>query len=87
MARGLEEKLGLIVMKNCEEQGKKIEETIPNIEGEDHLKYEWIDLDKIDEYNLLPIAVKEILKKGEYPTHKINIGENECLNLNLTNLT
>ena len=28
MARGLEEKLGLIVMKNCEEQGKKIEETI-----------------------------------------------------------
>ena len=57
------------------EEDKKIEETIQNIEGENHLKYEWIDLDKIDEYNLLPIAVKEILKKGEYATHKINIGE------------
>ena len=59
------------------EQDKKIEETIQNIEGEDHLKYEWIDLDKIDEYNLLPVAVKEILKKGEFPVHKINIDKKE----------
>ena len=56
------------------EEDKKIETTIKNIEGEDNLTYEWIDLNKIDEYNILPIALKDILKKGEYPTHKINIG-------------
>ena len=59
------------------EKDKKIEETLQNIEGEDHLKYEWIDLDKIDEYNLLPKATKEILKNGKFPVHKINIDSKE----------
>ena len=55
------------------EQDQIIEDTIKNIEGKEYLKYEWLDLDKLDEYNLLPIAAKEILKNGKFPVHKINI--------------
>ena len=54
------------------EEDKKIEETIKNIEGEENLRYEWIDLDKIDEYNLVPHSLKEILKKKKFPVHIIN---------------
>lgn len=36
------------------EEDKKIEYTLKNNEGEDFLQYEWLDLDKIDEYPLLP---------------------------------
>jgi len=59
------------------EEDQKIEYTLKNIEGKEHLKYEWIDLDKIDECNLLPIAAKEILKDGKFPVHKINIDTKE----------
>lgn len=54
------------------EEDKKIEETIKNIEGKEYLKYEWLDLDKIDEYPIKPQIIREILKNGEYPVHKIN---------------
>ena len=54
------------------EEDKKIECTLHNVEGKDYLQYEWIDLNGIDEYNLLPICLKEILKEKEFPTHKIN---------------
>lgn len=40
---------------------------------QDHLQYEWIDLDQIDKYPLMPESMKEILKKGQFPVHKINI--------------
>lgn len=43
-----------------------------NIEGKDYLHYEWLDLDKIDEYKLLPVISKEILKERKFPVHKIN---------------
>ena len=33
-----------------DEEDKKIEYTLKNIEGEDWLKYEWLDISKIDEY-------------------------------------
>ena len=56
------------------EEDKKIEDTIKNIEGKEYLQYEWLDLGKIDEYPLLPEAIKEVLKNGEFPVHKINIG-------------
>jgi len=36
------------------------------------LQYEWLDLKKIDEYPLLPGAVKNILKENKFPIHKIN---------------
>lgn len=54
------------------EEDKKIEYVMKNIEGKDYLQYEWIELNRIDEYSLLPIAVKDILKENKFPTHKIN---------------
>lgn len=54
------------------EEDKKIEYTIKNIEGKDYLQYEWIELDRIDGYPLLPKAVKDILKENKFPIHKIN---------------
>ena len=54
------------------EEDKKIEYTMKNIEGKDYLQYEWIDLDSIDEYPLLPIAIKDVLKENKFPIHKIN---------------
>lgn len=54
------------------EEDKKIEYTMKNIEGKDYLQYEWIELDRIDEYPLLPRAVKDVLKKNKFPIHKIN---------------
>ena len=54
------------------EEDKKIDYTIKNIEGKDYLQYEWVDLDKLDEYNLLPICLKEILKMKDFPVHMIN---------------
>lgn len=54
------------------EDDKKIEYPMKNIEGEDSLQYEWIDINKINEYPLLPRAVKDILKENKFPIHKIN---------------
>ena len=54
------------------EEDKHIEDTIKNIEGKEFLTYEWLDLDKIDEYPLKPEAIKQILKNGKFPVHKIN---------------
>lgn len=54
------------------DEDKKIEYTLKNMEGKDHLQYEWLDLDKIDEYPLVPKTVKDILKENKFPVHKIN---------------
>lgn len=53
----------------------KILEPIKNCEGKDYLQYEWLDIDKIDNYNLLPQISKKLLKENKFPTHKINIDE------------
>lgn len=55
------------------DEDKKIEDTLQNIEGKDYLQYEWIDLNKIDEYPLKPSVLKEVLKESKLPVHKINI--------------
>lgn len=55
------------------DEDKKLESTLQNIEGKDYLQYEWIDLDKIDEYPLRPDVLKEVLKESKFPVHKINI--------------
>lgn len=55
-----------------EQEDKNITETMKNLEGKDYLKYEWIDLDKIDECPLKPTVVKNILKEKKYPVHKIH---------------
>ena len=55
-----------------DENDKKIEYTMKNIEGKNYLRYEWLDLEKIDEYPILPKIIKEVLKENKFPTHKIN---------------
>ena len=54
------------------EEDKKIEYTLKNMEGKDYLQYEWLNLDQIEEYPLLPKIVKEVLKENKFPVHKIN---------------
>ena len=44
------------------EEDKKIDYVMKNIEGKDYLQYEWIELDRIEEYKLLPKVLKEFLK-------------------------
>lgn len=55
-----------------EEEDKKIEYTLKNIEGKDYLQYEWIELEKLNDYPLVPKVVKEVLMEGKYPVHRIN---------------
>jgi len=55
-----------------DDEDKKIEYTLKNVEGKDYLQYEWLDLNNIEDYPLLPVAVKEILRDGEFPVHWIN---------------
>ena len=54
------------------EEDKKIIETIHNVEGEDELRYDWIDLDKINEYPLKPDILKDLLRNNKYLGHGIN---------------
>lgn len=56
----------------ADEEDKKINYTMHNSEGKEYLQYEWIDIDRIDEYNLLPKCLKEIVKSKKFPIHKIN---------------
>ena len=56
-----------------EEKDKLIEETLDNIEGKEYLKYYWLDTRKLDEYDIKPKVIKNMLKENKYPIHKINI--------------
>ena len=47
------------------------ENSLHNIEGKEYLNYEWIDLDEIDKYNIVPACLKEILKQKQFPVHRI----------------
>ena len=59
------------------DEDKKIEYIMYNMEGKEYLRYEWLDLEKIDEYNILPHCVNKILNKKDYPLHIINYDINE----------
>lgn len=54
------------------DEDKEIEYTLKNKEGKDYLQYEWLDLNKIEEYPLYPKAIQTILKEQKFPIHKIN---------------
>ena len=56
-----------------EDKDKLIEDTLSNIEGNDYLKYYWIDSKDIDNVDIKPKVIKDILKDGKYPVHKMNI--------------
>lgn len=55
------------------EEDKQITDIIKNVEGKEYLQYEWLDLNKIEQYPVKPKIVKEILKEKVFPVHKINI--------------
>ena len=55
-----------------EEEDKKIEYTLKNIEGREYLEYRWIDLDEIDNCVIKPDAIKNVLKNKSFPCHVIN---------------
>ena len=55
-----------------DEKKKKINTTMHNKEGKEYLQYEWLDLNEIDKYNLLPLCLKDILKQKQFPVHVIN---------------
>lgn len=54
------------------EEDKKINYTMHNAEGKEYLQYEWLDLDRIEEYNILPNCLKKVLKSKNFPVHMIN---------------
>lgn len=54
------------------EEDKKIDYTLKNIEGKDHLQYEWLELEKIENYPIWPESIKQMLKEKVFPVHKIN---------------
>ena len=54
------------------DEDKKIIDSIKNIEGEDELRYDWIDLDKIEEYTLKPQILKSMIKNKNFSIHEIN---------------
>ena len=55
-----------------DDEDKKIIDSIKNIEGEDELRYDWIDLDKIEQYPLKPQILKRMIKKRCFSIHEIN---------------
>lgn len=55
-----------------DKEDKKIEYTLKNIEGKKYLEYEWLDINRIEQYPLFPEVVKQILKENKFPTHRIN---------------
>lgn len=73
-AKGLKyhEIMFIYKLEFVDENDKKIEDTIKNIEGKDYLKYEWIDLEKIEEYPIKPQIIKDMLKQKQFPAHIIN---------------
>lgn len=54
------------------DEDKNITYTLKNIEGKEYLQYEWIDIEQLDNYNVVPEAIKGILKENKFPIHKIN---------------
>ena len=55
-----------------DDEDKKIIDSIKNIEGEDELRYDWIDLDKIEEYPLKPQILKNMIINNRFSIHEIN---------------
>ncbi len=55
------------------EDDKKKQETLNNVEGKDYIIYEWLDIDKLNSYPLRPNIIKEVLRSNNLPVHKLNI--------------
>lgn len=58
----------------CDEEDKKIEHAMENVEegGESDIHYEWIDINDLEKCHLKPQKIIDVIKNGEYPVHLIN---------------
>lgn len=58
----------------CDEDDKKITNTLHNIEGgkDEDVYYEWIKICDIDNYDIRPSIIRDALKNGNFPVHLIN---------------
>ena len=58
----------------CDEEDKKIEHAMENVEegGERDIHYEWIDINDLEKCHLKPQKIIDVIKNGEYPVHLIN---------------
>lgn len=61
----------LFVQEAKMKQEKDIQNVYQNLEGKKHLQYEWVDIKQLDQINLKPKVIKDILKKGQFPIHYI----------------
>lgn len=59
------------------EEDKKIEYAMHNAEGKEYLEYRWLDIDKIEEYNIVPECLNDILKNKDIPIHIVNKGRED----------
>lgn len=48
----------VIRIANSKVDDKKIDYTMHNVEGKEYLQYEWLDLDKIEEYKFRKLIIK-----------------------------
>ena len=55
-----------------DEKDKNIEYSLTNLEGEDWIKYDWLELEKIDTLPLKPYVFRQMLKENKFPMHRIN---------------
>lgn len=58
----------------CEEEDKKIECAMENVEegGKSNVHYEWIDINDLEKRQLRPQKIIAAIKDGGYPVHLIN---------------
>ena len=55
-----------------DDDDKKIEETLKNIEGREELEYQWVEIGEFDKYDIRPLVVKQVLANGVFPLHVVN---------------
>lgn len=60
----------LVDFTNLED--RTIEYPLENAEGKKFLQYEWLDINTIENYTIVPSCIKDLLKNSSFPPHKIN---------------
>lgn len=54
------------------EEDKKSNNVMYNMEGKDYLQYVWVDIDKLNECKIAPRCLKEIITSNKFPMHVIH---------------
>lgn len=53
------------------DEDKSIDYTLYNAEGKEYSSYKWIDIDKLNNYNIVPRDIIKLLQKNKFSIHKI----------------